>query len=204
MTAAFDRPPRETGMPAPLRNRRKAGGRRTHGRRKSTHARRAARARGANLRFWGGVLLACLGFAAFAAWERYNQPVGDVRSGPIALCSAHQRDTCIIDGDTGRDQGQKWRLIAIDTPEISEPGCEHERVVAIAARDRLRDLLADGFRIRASGRKDPHGRNLVDIELADGRDVSRVLLDEGLAQRWPNRGNIWCDRYTGNPARPRG
>ena len=51
---------------------------------------------------------------------------------------------------------------------------------------------------------DPHGRALVDIELPDGRDVSRILLKEGLAQPWPNRGNMWCDRYTGTPARPRG
>ena len=125
-------------------------------------------------------------------------------TGPVALCSVLQRRTCLIDGDTGRDKGEKWRLISIDTPELSEPECDNERRLAVAARDRLRTLLADGYRIRASGRHDPHGRSLVDIELADGRDVSRILLTEGLAQKWPNRGNIWCDRYTGSPSRPRG
>jgi len=149
-------------------------------------------------------LLACIGFAAVAAWQRYNEPAGEERSGPVALCSAFEQRNCIIDGDTGRDRGQKWRLVAIDTPEISEPGCENERVLAIAARDRLQALLADGYRIRPTGRTDPHGRNLIDIELPDGRDASRLLLDEGLAQRWPNRGNIWCERYTQTPSRPRG
>ncbi|WP_068461024.1 thermonuclease family protein [Hyphomicrobium sulfonivorans] len=206
MTAASDRPPFDTDIPTPFRGprTRASGKRRAKGRRRSSSAQRLARARRAKLQFWGGVLLACLGFAAIAAWERYNLPVGEMRSGPVPLCSSFQRNNCIIDGDTGRDQGEKWRLIAIDTPEISDPGCENERVIAIAARNRLRDLLVDGYRLRSSGRKDPHGRNLVDIELTDGRDVSRILLDEGLAQRWPNRGNIWCDRYTSNPVRKRG
>ena len=160
-----------------------------------THARR---------RLLGGVLIACLGFAAIAEWERFTEPQGEVRTGPVALCSLLRQRTCLIDGDTGRDNGEKWRLISIDTPELSEPECENEKRLAVAARDRLRTLLAAGYRIRASGGHDPHGRSLVDIELADGRDVSRILLAEGLAQKWPNRGNIRCDRYTGSPSRPRG
>ena len=158
----------------------------------------------ARWRLLGGVLIACLGFAAIAAWERFTEPKGEFRDGPVAFCSVLQRRTCLIDGDTGRDKGERWRLISIDTPELSEPECDKERRLAVAARDRLRTLLAPGYRIRASGRHDPHGRSLVDIELADGRDVSRILLTEGLAQKWPNRGNIWCDRYTGSPTRPRG
>jgi endonuclease YncB( thermonuclease family) len=158
----------------------------------------------ARRRLLGGVLIACLGFAAIAAWERFSEPQGEIRTGPVALCSLLQRRTCLIDGDTGRDNGEKWRLVSIDTPELSEPECENEKRLAVAARDRLRTLLAAGYRIRASGLHDPHGRSLVDIELADGRDVSRILLTEGLAQKWPNRGNIWCDRYTGSPSRPQG
>jgi micrococcal nuclease len=137
-------------------------------------------------------------------WNRFTAPVGEERFGPIAICSGMHRPTCLIDGDTGRDNGKKWRLISIDTPELSEPGCENEKRIAISARDRLRALLAGGYRIRPSGKDDPHGRALVDIELPDGRDVSRILLNEGLAQRWPNRGNIWCDRYTGTSGNPRG
>lgn len=140
-----------------------------------------------------GVFLACLGFAAIAAWDRYTAPVGEDRHGPIATCSAFYRSNCLIDGDTGRDGGRKWRLISIDTPELSEPACDNERRLAGEARRRLQQLMSGGYRIRPNGKIDPHGRALVDIELPDGRDVSRILLDEGLAQRWPNRGNVWCE-----------
>ena len=173
-------------------------------RRQRRRRRRMAALTRARRRLLGGVLIVCLGFAAIAAWERFTEPQGELRDGPVAFCSVLQRRTCLIDGDTGRDNGEKWRLMSIDTPELSEPECDNERRLAVAARDRLRTLLAAGYRIRASGRHDPHGRSLVDIELADGRDVSRILLTEGLAQKWPNRGNIWCDRYTGSPTRPRG
>lgn len=140
-----------------------------------------------------GICLACLGFAAIAAWDRFTAPVGEDRRGPIALCSTLHRSTCLIDGDTGRDGGRKWRLISIDTPELSAAGCDNERRLAEEARQRLQQLMAGGYRIRPNGKIDPHGRALVDIELPDGRDVSRILLDEGLAQRWPNRGNVWCE-----------
>ncbi len=151
-----------------------------------------------------GIALACLALLVLAAWNVYTEPVGEDRQGPIALCYGQPRNSCLIDGDTGRDKGKKWRLVSIDAPELSEPGCENEKRLALAARDRLQQLLSGGYRIRPSGRDDPHGRALIDIELSDGRDVSRILLQEGLAQRWPNRGNVWCDRYTGSPAQPRG
>ena len=144
--------------------------------------------------------IACLAAIAAAAWHRFNQPVGEERHGPIALCYGRPLPSCLIDGDTGRDNGKKWRLVSVDAPELSEPACENERRLAVAARDRLRELLAGGYRIRPSGRDDPNGRTLVDILLRDGRDVARILLDERLVQRWPNRGNVWCDSHTGTPA----
>lgn len=148
--------------------------------------------------------IACAATLTAAAWHYYNQPIGEDRQGPIALCYGQPRDYCLIDGDTGRDKGKKWRLISIDAPELSEPGCENEKRLAIASRERLRQLLAGGYRIRPNGREDPNGRELVDILLPDGRDVGRILMQEGLAQRWPNHGNVWCDRYTGSPAQPQG
>lgn len=36
-------------------------------------------------------------------------------------------------------------------------------------------------------------RALLSIGLADGRDAGRVLMEEGLAQPWPNVGNVWCE-----------
>lgn len=126
------------------------------------------------------------------AWDHFSAPVGEDRSGPIALCHTPSQRNCLIDGDTGRDNGRKWRLISIDAPELAEPQCDNERRLAVASRDRLQQLLAGEYRIRPSGRDDPNGRALVDIFLPDGRDVGRILIAEGLAQRWPNRGNVWC------------
>jgi len=198
MLTAPSTPP--VGTPHSRRRAQAYRGARRRGRRRGGRASRIARARHIRLRRWVALFLVTVGFAAAgAAWRYFNEPAGEDRAGPIALCSAYEHRNCIIDGDTGRDRGEKWRLVAIDAPEISEPGCEHERTLGIAARNRLQELLAGGYRIRPTGRTDPHGRNLIDIELPDGRDVSRILRDEGLAQRWPNRGNIWCGQHTQGP-----
>ncbi|MFA5900304.1 MAG: thermonuclease family protein [Hyphomicrobium sp.] len=148
--------------------------------------------------------LAVLAFLISAAWQYYTAPVGEDRAGPLALCNGAPKRSCLIDGDTGRDNGRKWRLISIDAPELADPACEHEMQLAIASRDRLQQLLAGGYKIRYSGRTDPHGRALVDIALPDGRDAGQILKEEGLAQKWPNRGNIWCNRFAGRTTTPGG
>ena len=114
----------------------------------------------------------------------------------IPVCSGGSRRgrkvTCLVDGDTGWEHGVKWRLKSIDTPEISKPECRHERTIAIAARNRLQDLMRAGYSIGWTGSNGYYGRALVRIRLADGRDAAQVLLEEGLAQPWPNSGNVWC------------
>lgn len=117
----------------------------------------------------------------------------------LPVCSggnrAERRLTCIVDGDTGWHRGENWRLVGslggVDTPEISRPGCAEEKRKGVAARDRLRELMGSGYEI-ARGKKDRYERTLVTITLSDGRDAGDVLIAEGLAQRWPNRGNVWC------------
>lgn len=99
--------------------------------------------------------------------------------------------TCLVDGDTGWENGEKWRVAGIDTPELSKPECASERRWAVAARDRMRTLMSGGYSL--SGRDtDRYGRRLVTVTLSDGRDAGEVLVAEGLSQRWPNRGNPWC------------
>lgn len=105
-----------------------------------------------------------------------------------------KRTTCIVDGDTGWESGRKWRLLSIDAPELSHPDCPAERKAAIRSRDRLAELMGGGYRIVESGRTDPYGRALVDITLANGKDAGGQLMNEGLAQPWPNKTNPWCKR----------
>nr|WP_255616855.1 thermonuclease family protein [Aurantimonas sp. VKM B-3413] len=123
------------------------------------------------------------------------QTVAPQHRGPIGICSgghrAERRVTCIVDGDTGWQDGEKWRTEAIDTPEISHPECALEQRTGIEARNRLQALMSRGYTLTRNGVGN-YGRTLVTITLADGRDAGDVLLAEGLAQRWPNSGNPWC------------
>lgn len=105
---------------------------------------------------------------------------------------AERQVTCLVDGDTGWEGGRNWRYEGIDTPEISRPECERELELGKAATDRMRALLSGGYTILWSGASGRYGRELVTIKLADGRDAGEVLIGEGLAQPWPNDGNIWC------------
>ena len=83
----------------------------------------------------------------------------------------------------------------IDAPEMEDHAeCPAEISLAIRARDRLRDLMAGGYRLESDGSRDRFGRDLVTVRLRGGRDAGAVLIGEGLAQRWPNRGNVWCGR----------
>jgi micrococcal nuclease len=106
---------------------------------------------------------------------------------------AERQVTCLVDGDTGWEGGRNWRYEGIDTPEISRPECDRELVLGRIATERLRQLMADGYAVQWLDRSGRYGRELVTITLADGRDAGEVLVEEGLAQRWPNEGNVWCE-----------
>ncbi|MAY20331.1 MAG: nuclease [Erythrobacteraceae bacterium] len=105
----------------------------------------------------------------------------------IALCPAPpaRRVTCVVDGDTVWIAREKIRLLDIDAPEMRGE-CVRERRLAVAARDRLVELLNErSFTIEREG-KDRYGRTL-----ARFGDVGEVLVREGLARRWGDRRG-WC------------
>ena len=114
----------------------------------------------------------------------------------IDICSggdrAARKVTCLIDGDGGWERGVKWRALNVDTPEISQPECAAEKRLGLQARDRLRELMAGGYRIEWTGTRGRYARYLVNVILSDGRDAGQVLIQEGLSQPWPNEGNRWC------------
>ncbi len=115
----------------------------------------------------------------------------------IPICKgghfAERRASCLSDGDTGHARGRRWRLLDIDAPEM-HGACQKETRLARQSRDRLKALMDEGYRIHRSGKQDRAGRDLVRIRLRDGQDAGDVLMSEGLAQPWPNEGNVWCER----------
>lgn len=147
---------------------------------------------------WAGMLaFAVVSYFAFGPSNHFSTAdlTGTItHRGSIAECGLIRR-TCLVDGDTGWQDGTKWRMQGIDAPEMDNKAeCESERVKAVASLQRLTELMALGYSIKGSGKNDRFGRALVDVVLNDGRDAGAVLIGEGLAQPWPNRGNVWCGR----------
>jgi endonuclease YncB( thermonuclease family) len=116
----------------------------------------------------------------------------------IDICNggnrAERKVTCVVDGDTIWQNGVKMRLLEIDTPETFEAQCDREKQLGEKAKLRLQALMSKGYRLEDSGTKDRTSdhRSLVNVILPDGRDAGKVLVREGLAQPWPNKGNRWC------------
>jgi endonuclease YncB( thermonuclease family) len=138
------------------------------------------------------VLLAAifgLGLAALPA------PAAAADGAPAVCTEASRSDrkaTCLEEGDMGIEKGLAWVLLDVDTPSIANPGCPAEKADGEAARARLIALMAPGYRILDSGRRDRSRRARVTIQLADGRDAGSVLIAEDLAQPWRSKGNVWC------------
>ncbi|PDS29252.1 thermonuclease family protein [Rhizobium phaseoli] len=110
-----------------------------------------------------------------------------------------------VDGDTVKCDGQNMRLLGegvpfvsgIDTPEIgSHARCIKERKLALIAKGRLKELLAEkGLLIEWSGAVDKtqSHRPLINIYRTNGEEIGKKLLDEGFARIWnPKRPNDWC------------
>ncbi len=83
-----------------------------------------------------------------------------------------------IDGDTVRDaDGNRTRLIGIDTPETGEPGAER----AAKVTDRFASK-PDAYTTTSPGiTTDKYGRDLRYIERPNGRDLGAKLIRKGLA-----------------------
>jgi hypothetical protein len=115
----------------------------------------------------------------------------------------------IIDGDTIRSGGDVYRLVGFNTPESgANAGCQRERILSQAARQRLNQLLAGGgidlrrvpcactSGMEGSGQCN-YGRYCATLS-ARGQDVGTTLISEGLAEPYvcsatscPRRKD-WC------------
>jgi endonuclease YncB( thermonuclease family) len=135
------------------------------------------------------------GYFVLGKGETFKQAdLSAMQAGGISECGL-LRHTCLVDGDTGWQNGIKWRMQGIDAPEMDDKAeCPNEKAKARGSLERLMALMANGYSVKSSGRYDKYNRLLVDVVLADGRDAGRALMQEGFAQPWPNRGNVWCGR----------
>lgn len=104
-----------------------------------------------------------------------------------------ERYNCVVDGDTIWLNGENLRLESYDTPEPYNDICGGRAEVALAHRAsaRLLELLNSNSFTVETGRKDRYGRVLATIRIG-GRDVGDILIDEGLARRWPDGHEFWC------------
>ncbi|MFO7594005.1 MAG: thermonuclease family protein [Pseudomonadota bacterium] len=99
----------------------------------------------------------------------------------------------VYDGDTVKlADGRKVRFIGINTPEINHDGGQSDPF-SHTARKRLQQLLSgDRLLLRYDReRHDRYGRLLAHPYLPDGRSVSRILLEEGLAAVVVIPPNLW-------------
>jgi micrococcal nuclease len=115
----------------------------------------------------------------------------------------------VLDGDTVRANGETYRLVGFDTPEIWRARCARERDLGRRATLRLRKLVSSGGlaleRVACSCRPGTpagseacnHGRRC-GILRAHRQNVGHVLMREGFAKpyaynwRRPPRKPEWC------------
>lgn len=88
------------------------------------------------------------------------------------------------------------RLADVDTPEINGK-CEREIEMAMRARDRLAELLPVGTMVDLRDVADDKYLGRIDARVftSDGRDVSRILINEKLGRPYDGgRRDSWCDQ----------
>jgi endonuclease YncB( thermonuclease family) len=164
----------------------------------------------------GALLLTAVAFAAGLTAGALIAPVGGTRGAAVAaieqsapqpvpaLRSAHPAEVLrVIDGDTfaarvnlwpGMDITTRVRLRGIDAPEL-HARCDDEKVKALAARDALVRLLAEGsVGISGVGQDKYGGRVDADVSTAHTSNVSEALFAGGYARRYfGGRRESWCD-----------
>ncbi|SSC72084.1 unnamed protein product [Ciceribacter sp. T2.26MG-112.2] len=146
------------------------------------------------------VVIAVVGWLAFGGAGKLSgllaaarTPTADSSSAAFSFCGAGRHVNCVVDGDTFWFQGEKIRIADIDTPELSPPRCEAERIKGEAAKASLLALLNAGTFSLSTGLRDEdkYGRKLRTVTRA-GRSLGDALVDEGLARRWDGARHGWC------------
>ncbi|WP_300378316.1 thermonuclease family protein [Henriciella sp.] len=111
------------------------------------------------------------------------------------------------DGDSGRLYGMDFRLADVDAPETGGVGaaiggadCEQERELGFRAKAFMVELTREAdLEITHQETPDRYGRTVIGLS-ANGEDVARAGLREGLLKPWPHEGSRamtrkpgWCE-----------
>ena len=133
-------------------------------------------------KFCVAVLVFTWGASAFAVPARVGHILdGDTFSAAVSL-----------DADT--TVSVRVRLRNVDTPEMSGD-CEYERSRAIAARDRLAEIIPIGSMVELSNVKDDKylGRIDANVKNANGADVGEILIREKIGRKYNGgKRKPWC------------
>lgn len=107
----------------------------------------------------------------------------------------------VTDGDTFRARIEVWsgvevvtavRVAGIDTPELRGK-CPAEKATAIAARERLRALLAAGPVTLTAVMNDKYAGRVDALVMVNGARVADRLIAEGLARPYAGGARAgWC------------
>jgi endonuclease YncB( thermonuclease family) len=158
----------------------------------------------------GAIVLAACGFAAgltagsvLTSGTLSGGATASAYSPPPAPRSAHPAEVLrVIDGDTfearvriwpGMDVTTRIRLRGIDAAEL-HARCDNERVKAIAAREALTRILAEGAVGVSTVAQDKYGGRVdADVSTARTPDVSAAMLQRGYARGYSGgRRESWC------------
>jgi hypothetical protein len=147
-------------------------------------------------RYVGFIALAALVGAALLYQQGYVPAGLDRMSPPGETFRIANPPIIVLDGDTVRSGGKTYRLVGIDTPEKNPRAqCSGEHDRAMRASRRLQQLIDGGktdlARVACACQQGTegtsacnHGR-LCGRLTAGGRDVARILINEGLAHPYP-------------------
>ena len=125
-------------------------------------------------------------------------PATSAQAVQLEMCGARPNTadkTCVVDGDTLWLRGENIRLRDFDTPEPQTQICGGAAEIALAhqASARLLELLNNHqWTIERFGYDGTSSRRRLATIRIDGRDVGDILIEEGLARRWPDGEEFWC------------
>lgn len=127
------------------------------------------------------------------------QAIAQTYVAPLTMCGNRPNTPdkhCVVDGDTLWLMGENIRLKDFDTPEPQTQVCGGRAEIELAHRAsaRLLELLnSQPWTIERFGTDGTSSRRRLATIRIDGVDVGDILIAEGLARKWPDGPEWWCE-----------